>query len=79
MVTGTPKPGDHTYVMTKAPLMDMEAFEQKVNDTYMRHAPLEQVGGMVDSARLRGLPEVNTVLLDMTGMPTTPPSNCLAC
>ena len=61
--------GDKTYVMTKVPLTDIQAFEQKVNDTYLRHASLEQVQGMIDSARVRKLPEVNTVLFDMTGMP----------
>lgn len=61
--------GDHTYIMTKAPLTDLADFERKVNDVYLNHAPEEGNRELIDSARVRQLKEVNTVLFDMTGLP----------
>lgn len=61
--------GNHTYILTKEPLSDMASFEAKVNDVYERHAPDSGNREMIDSARVRTIMEVNTVLFDMAGMP----------
>lgn len=61
--------GDNTYIMTKVPLTDIQAFEQKMNESYQRHAPPKQVESMIASVRVRKLPEVNTVFFDMMGVP----------
>lgn len=61
--------GDVTYLMTDIPLADTQAFEEQINELYFRQAPVNEVEDLIASIRVRKLPEMNTVIWDLTGLP----------